>query len=53
MGANRPRGPVPKGKIIRVIPEGMVVRVLETAQQPDPNDPDTTYIWAQVAYKST
>ena len=47
-----PRGSIPKGGIIRVVPEGMLVKVLEIAQQPDPNDPNTSYIWVQVAYKS-
>jgi len=47
-----PRGSSPKGGIIRVVPEGMLVRVLEVAQQPDPNDPAISYIWVQVAYKS-
>jgi len=48
-----PRESAPKGGIIRVIPEGMPVKVLEVAHRPDPNDPNTTYIWVQVAYKST
>ena len=47
-----PHGSIPKGGTIKVVPEGMLVKVVEIAEQPDPNDPDTSYIWAQVAYKS-
>jgi hypothetical protein len=29
----------------------VLIRVLETAHQPDPNAPNTPRIWVQVAYK--
>ena len=37
---------------MKVTPEGIAVRILETAHQLDPNDPNTLCIWwVQVAYK--